>query len=115
MKTFLFVGFALLMYSCGKAPQKEVTVAEENVSVPPYDTVAIDSFSAGAVSVDVARRIRMSTIKYQDSLKKERLKQEETKLLEKAKEEQMKLQKKEEELKKKAAGSTVQPLPKPGD
>lgn len=34
-----------------------------------YDTTAIDSFSPGAISVDVAQQIRMSSKKYVDSLK----------------------------------------------
>jgi cbb3-type cytochrome oxidase cytochrome c subunit len=62
--------------------------------MPIYDTIAKDSFSAGAVSMDVARRIRMSSQKYQDSLRKAREKLEEEKLAKKLKEEKEKTDKK---------------------
>lgn len=46
-----------------------------------YDTTAVDSFSAGATSVDIVRQIRMSSQKYQDSLKEAiRLEKEEKRI-----------------------------------
>lgn len=98
------------MTSCGKENLKNQHSESVVSSVPPYDTVAIDSFSAGATSVDVARKIRISSLQYQDSLKQVQRKLEEEKLLNKMKEEKEKAEKeskeknvKEEENKKKAA------------
>ncbi len=90
------------MISCGKNPEKmEMSIAEET-SVPPYDTIAKDSFSAGAVSVDVARKIRMASQKYQDSLRENRKKIEAEQLAKKELEEKEKATKKLAEEKKKA-------------
>lgn len=69
MKNVFFAAVVLLFLavSCSKREP----VADNNVKELElhYDTTAIDSFSPGAVSVDVARQIRMSSQKYQDSLK----------------------------------------------
>ena len=67
-----------------------------------YDTTAIDSFSPGATSVDIARQIRMSSQKYQDSLKEAlKLQQEEKHIKEELEKENKK--KAEAEKKEKAA------------
>ncbi|WP_449400121.1 hypothetical protein [Chryseobacterium wanjuense] len=64
-----------------------------------YDTAAVDSFSAGATSIDVVRQIRMSSQQYQDSVKEAlRLQEEEKKLKEELEKENKK--KAEEEKKK---------------
>lgn len=63
---FIFV-FSVLWMAC--SDKKNVSDAEETYVAPQYDTTAIDSFSAGAVSEDVAAQIRMSSQEYQDSLK----------------------------------------------
>ena len=109
------------MISCGKENQKNQHSDPVVSAIPPYDTVAIDSFSAGATSVDVARQIRISSLQYQDSLKQIQKKLEEEKLLNKVNEEKDKAdkksedeQKKQEEPKKKtteipASQSTVNP------
>lgn len=109
------------MISCAKESQNNQHSELAVSAVPPYDTVAIDSFSAGATSVDVARKIRISSLQYQDSLKQVQKKLEEEKLLNKVKEEKEKVAKetkdkneKEEEIKKKtteipASQSTVNP------
>ncbi len=109
------------MISCGKENQKNQHSDPVVSAIPPYDTVAIDSFSAGATSVDVARQIRISSLQYQDSLKQIQQKLEEEKLLNKVNEEKDKAdkksedeQKKQEEPKKKtteipASQSTVNP------
>lgn len=91
--------FALLV-SCGKETVETAPVAQEN-TVAPYDTAAVDSFSVGATSVDVARRIQISSLKYQDSIKKISEQLEEEKLLNKVKEEKEKAEKKLTEEKKK--------------
>ncbi|KFF22573.1 hypothetical protein [Chryseobacterium sp. JM1] len=87
----------LLLSACSK---KETPgfAADEQVKIH-YDTVAVDSFSAGATSVDIVRQIRMSSQKYQDSIKEaEKLQKEEQKLKEELEKENKK--KLEEEKKK---------------
>ena len=98
-KFFPFLTF-LMLCSCGKEDSKSAPVVQES-TVAPYDTAAVDSFSVGATSVDVARRIQISSLKYQDSLKKMSVKIEEEQLLKKAKEELEKAEKKSAEEKKK--------------
>lgn len=67
MKKFLFILY-LLLIGCNKE-SKGLTVENKEVIEPAtYDTTAIDSFSAGATSIDVARQIQMSSQRYQDSL-----------------------------------------------
>ena len=95
----LFVLFTVL-FSCGK-DAVQIVPAEKEIATVPYDTTAIDSFSVGATSVDVARQIKISSLKYQDSLKKIAVKVEEDRLLNKAQEEKEKLDKKLAEEKKK--------------
>ncbi|UFK96655.1 hypothetical protein [Kaistella faecalis] len=98
-RIFLFTTL-VLMISCGKEPGKAAATVQEN-PVAPYDTAAVDSFSVGATSIDVARRIRISSLKYQDSIKKISAQIEEEKILKKAKEEKEKADKKSaEEMKK---------------
>lgn len=53
--------------ACSKKPAEADYPVED--SRPAYDTVAIDSFSTGAASADVAKKIKMSSKTYQDSLK----------------------------------------------
>ncbi|KMQ70490.1 hypothetical protein [Chryseobacterium koreense] len=102
MKDLLFFTLFLLLFSCGKNNTEKVISTNQESAVPPYDTIAKDSFSAGAVSVDVARRIKMSSQKYQDSLREVKRKLEEEKLANKLKEEKDKADKKLEEEKKRA-------------
>lgn len=96
----------VLMISCSKkTPAAAIAGAEQYVHAD-YDTTAIDSFSAGAISVDVAQRIRMSSQRYQDSLQHVREKEMEQKL----KQEQEKLAREKQAAEKKkqeaaAAGS----------
>ncbi|MBH1958828.1 MAG: hypothetical protein I8H68_01825 [Flavobacteriia bacterium] len=94
-KILLFTTLVILI-SCGKETAKTVTAVQEN-RVAPYDTAAVDSFSVGATSVDVARRIRVSSLKYQDSIKKISAQIEEEKILKKAKEEKERADKKSAE------------------
>lgn len=70
MKNFLaFTAIiALLSVSCSK--KKDYSENEQTYVQPSYDTTAVDSFSTGAISVDVAEQIRKSSAAYQDSLKK---------------------------------------------
>lgn len=100
MKSIVLFSSFLLMISCGKETAETTAVVQESTAAP-YDTAAVDSFSVGATSVDVARRIRISSLNYQDSLRKISLKLEEEKLLNKTKEEKEKTEKKLAEEKKK--------------
>lgn len=101
MKNFIAFSFFLLMISCGKKEVEKEVFIQENSKITPYDTIAVDSFSTGAISVDVARKIMISSIAYQDSLKEVHKKMEAEKLLQKEKEEQGKATKKVEEDQKK--------------
>ncbi|REC75416.1 hypothetical protein DRF60_15920 [Chryseobacterium elymi] len=99
MKNFLSAVFmvSLLLKSCSK---KETSgfAADQDMKIH-YDTAAVDSFSAGATSIDIVRKIRMSSQKYQDSIKQaEKLQKKEQKLKEELEKENKK--KLEEERKK---------------
>lgn len=83
MKNIFVFSLLLLMISCGKKEvDKEVDV-QENSAIAPYDTIAIDSFSTGATSANIARQIKISSQQYQDSLKDVLKKIEAEKLLKK--------------------------------
>lgn len=80
MKNVVFASLILSLFtlSCSKREPVADTVQELKLK---YDTTAIDSFSPGATSVDIARQIRMSSQKYQDSLKEVlKLQQEEKRI-----------------------------------
>lgn len=59
----------MTLYGCGGSENLPAHTGPEENLPAPYDTVAVDSFSAGAISVDIAAQIRMSSQAYQDSLK----------------------------------------------
>ncbi|KAA0129769.1 hypothetical protein FY557_03390 [Chryseobacterium sp. SN22] len=83
MKYLLFAVFAFsaLLLSCSKKEPADLYPADSPKA--NYDTTAIDSFSNGATSVDVVREIRMSSQKYQDSVKEAlKLQEQEKKLKE---------------------------------
>ena len=120
MRNIYFILILGFLFSCGKERAKQIVVIQENTSIPPYDTIAIDSFSQGATSVDIARKIKMSSLKFQDSLKQIKLKSQEEQLLKKAKDEKLELEKKAaeaqkkidaEKLKTKEKATTIQPVP----
>ncbi|SMC91284.1 hypothetical protein [Chryseobacterium sp. YR221] len=81
MKNLLFAAFILviLFIACSKKESAGFG-AEQEVKIQ-YDTTAVDSFSTGAVSVDIARKIRMSSPQYLDSVKQVKKLQEEEKKL----------------------------------
>ncbi|MFN4363020.1 hypothetical protein [Chryseobacterium hispalense] len=101
MKNFFFI---LLVYSvsavsCSKKEPQDLYPADSPKA--SYDTLAVDSFSAGATSVDVVQKIRMSSQRYQDSLKEAlKLQEQEKKIKEELEKENKK--KAEEEKKQKA-------------
>lgn len=69
MKNVFFILFisVISIVSCSKKEPQDLYPADSPKA--NYDTIAVDSFSAGAISVDVAEQIRKSSQKYQDSLK----------------------------------------------
>ncbi|UWX59955.1 hypothetical protein N0B40_16265 [Chryseobacterium oranimense] len=106
MKNLLSALFmvSLLLAACSKKETPGFT-NEQDMKVH-YDTAAIDSFSAGATSIDIVRQIRMSSQKYQDSVKEAvKLQKEEQKLKEELEKEN---KKKQEEEKKKTEAEKKQ-------
>ncbi|MGK6343327.1 hypothetical protein ACMGDK_13880 [Chryseobacterium sp. DT-3] len=106
MKNLLSAVFivSLLLMACSK---KETPgfAADQDIKIH-YDTAAVDSFSAGATSIDIVRQIRMSSQKYQDSVEQaEKLQKEEQKLKEELEKEN---KKKLEEDKKKTEADKKQ-------
>ena len=97
MKITSLILIFLVLVSCGKKIPKQSFAEEENNIGTPYDTTAIDSFSQGATSIDIARKIKMSSLRYQDSLKLIKLKTEEEQLLNTAKAEKLTADKKAQE------------------
>lgn len=111
MKNFFAFGSILMLsfVACSKTESAQI-VSVENIH-PEYDTTAIDSFSSGAISVDIARKIRMSSQTYQDSLK-EVLKVENE--VARLKKEALEKEKKDKDVELKAkAKETVSSTPKP--
>ena len=106
MKKIVGIFVLLVVVSCGKNTIEESDFSKEHI-VPKYDTLAIDSFSTGATSVDVARKIRISSQNYQDSLRDIRVKLEAEKILKKEGEEKDKAAKMVEENKKKADAEKI--------
>ncbi|KIC61859.1 hypothetical protein [Chryseobacterium taiwanense] len=110
----IFSAILLLFIFCACSKKEPVYVDNVQDLRPRYDTTAIDSFSAGATSEAVIMKIRMSSQKYQDSVKEAiRLQAEEKRIEEelvkenKKKEEEEKEKKKaNEEKKQKALEST---------
>lgn len=100
MKNLFFASciISALVVSCSKKEPEDFYPSDSPKA--NYDTTAIDSFSNGAVSVDIAKQIRMSSKQYQDSLKEALKQQEEEKKLKVELEKENK--KKTEEEKKKA-------------
>ncbi len=89
-KTLLFF---LFLISCGKQSTDKHRVEVDTSTAAPYDTIAIDSFSPGATTVDIVRKIKISSQRFQDSLREVKRKNEEEQLLLKAKEEKLILEK----------------------
>lgn len=108
MKNLLFAVFifSVLFMACSRK-ESPGFAAEQEVKIQ-YDTTAIDSFSNGAVSVDIARKIRMSSPQYLDSVKQARKAAEEEKKLkdelEKENKKKLEEEKKKSESEKKQKG-----------
>lgn len=69
MKNLLFAAFIFSAFALSCSKKEPADLYPADAPRANYDTAAIDSFSSGATSVDVVREIRMSSRKYQDSLK----------------------------------------------
>ncbi|WP_312901980.1 hypothetical protein [Chryseobacterium taichungense] len=106
---FIILVSSGLAFSCSKKEPQDLYPADSPKA--NYDTVAVDSFSAGATSVDVAQQIRISSQKYQDSLKEVlKVQEQEKKIKEELEKENKK--KEEEEKKQKNAGLPITSEPK---
>lgn len=103
------VSFVFLI-ACSK--QEAANTDQTQALQPHYDTTAIDSFSAGATTVDIVRQIRMSSQKYQDSLKEAMKLEQEEKRIEAELEKETK-KKQEEEKKEKAKENETVSTPSP--
>lgn len=101
--------FILLFTACSK--KESPGFGDEQEIRMKYDTTAVDSFSTGAVSVDIARKIRMSSPQYLDSVKQaKKLQEEENKIkaeLEKENKAKQEEEKKKAEAEKKQKASEV--------
>ena len=83
MKNVFVFSLLLLIISCGQKETDKEVLVQENSAIAPYDTTAIDSFSTGATSANIALQIKISSRQYQDSLKDVLKKIEAEKLLKK--------------------------------
>lgn len=96
----IFSAILLILIFSACSNKEPVSVDNSQDLKPDYDTTAIDSFSAGATSEAVIMKIKMSSQKYQDSIKEAlKLKAEEKRITEELEKEN---KKKQEEEKKKA-------------
>ncbi|MCA6067218.1 hypothetical protein JI747_008530 [Chryseobacterium sp. RG1] len=96
----IFSAILLILIFSACSNKEPVSVDNSQDLKPSYDTTAIDSFSAGATSEAVIMKIKMSSQKYQDSIKEAlKLKAEEKRIAEELEKEN---KKKQEEEKKKA-------------
>lgn len=111
MKKVLAAG-CILSVSLVACSKRESAYNNDVQTVQPhYDTTAVDSFSAGATTVDIVRQIRMSSKQYQDSLKEAiKLEQEEKRITAELEKENKK--KLEEEKKLKAKENATASAPK---
>ena len=111
MKKVLAAGCIISIFIIACSKREAANTNEIQAVQPHYDTTAIDSFSAGATTVDIVRQIRMSSQKYQDSVKEAiKLQQEEKRITAELEKENKK--KLEEEKKLKAKENTATSTPK---
>lgn len=106
MKKVLAAGSIIFVFLIACSKNEPANPEQIQTTQAHYDTTAIDSFSAGATSVDIVRKIRMSSQKYQDSLKEAIKTQQEEKRIEAELEKENK-KKQEEEKKLKAKENTA--------
>ena len=80
MKNIFLLIIIISFYSCSQKNNENAAYPDADIAETKYDTTAIDSFSNGAISVDVAAQIRKSSFAYQDSVKLALQKEKEAKL-----------------------------------
>lgn len=81
MKNLLAAIFVFTIFFTACSKKESPGFGDEQEVKITYDTAAVDSFSTGAVSVDIARKIRMSSPQYIDSVKQaKKLQDEENKM-----------------------------------
>jgi hypothetical protein len=68
MKKIVLLVALASFFSCSKK-QSELDYPDAAFVEPKYDSTPVDSFSGGATSALVARKIKMASQQYQDSLK----------------------------------------------
>lgn len=108
MKKVLAGGCIIFFFLIACSKREPANADQIQAVQPQYDTTAIDSFSAGATTVDIVRQIRMSSQKYQDSLKEAiQLEKEEKRITEELEKENKKKQ--DEEKKQNAKESAAIP------
>jgi hypothetical protein len=111
MKKVLAAGCISLVFLIACSKKEPADNDQTQALQTHYDTTAIDSFSAGATTVDIVRQIRMSSQKYQDSVTEAiKLEQEEKRI--EAELEQENKKKTEEEKKLKAKENDIASTPK---
>ncbi|CAD7806327.1 hypothetical protein CHRY9390_01495 [Chryseobacterium aquaeductus] len=107
MKKVLASGCIIYISIIACSKQEPVITNDTQMIQPQYDTTAIDSFSAGATTVDIVRQIRMSSKKYQDSLKEAiQLEKEEERITQELEKENKKKLEEEKKLKAKEIATT---------
>ena len=110
MKKVLATGCISFVFLIACSKQESANTDQTQTIQPHYDTMAIDSFSAGATSVDIVRQIRMSSQKYQDSIKEAIKLEQEEKRIEAELEKENKKKNEEEKKQKAKENAAVSPL-----
>lgn len=110
MKKVLAAGCIIFLFIIACSKHEATNTNEIQAVQAHYDTTAIDSFSAGATTVDIVRQIRMSSKQYQDSMKEAiRLEQEEKRITAELEKENKKKLEAEKNLKTKEIAPTSTP------
>lgn len=113
MKKVLAAGCIIMVFIIACSKREPANTGEVLAIQPHYDTTAIDSFSAGATTVDIVRQIRMSSQKYQDSVKEAiKLEQEEKRITTELEKENKQKLEEEKKSKAKAKEDAVTSTPK---
>ena len=76
MKSVILILMILTVNGCSDKKSVKAAPAVREEVPADYDTIAIDSFSAGAVSAAVEAKIRQRAVRYNDSLARLQKKEE---------------------------------------
>lgn len=116
MKNALPFLLLILLLSCHKKNQETISQTDAQENVAPYDTAAIDSFSAGATPRNVILTRKDSIVRKTDSAKLTKTPDEKSKTnTEKEKEKLLKTEKDKTEAKKKGEKNKEKTQEKPKD